>query len=144
MRMSRSLTVVVLLAVVLVGIVAYRFWRVDDSTLQVNDPNQARPRGPDEVLVGGVVRPRSDIRQPNKDDQPESKDDKGYGIAPSVPPDLNPQVESVVEAIREKKHPERLSVLIPPQPFNSQAYQQDPETYLNTVVNVRLPEPVEG
>lgn len=45
----------------------------------------------------------------------------------------NPQVRSVAEALRDKKHPERLSALISPKPFDREAYRNDPKAYLNTV-----------
>ena len=56
-----------------------------------------------------------------------------YGQTPAIDPDANPQVASVVAALREKKHPERLSPMIAPPAFDAKAYQADPQAYLNTV-----------
>ncbi|MDI6775519.1 MAG: hypothetical protein QME60_09075 [Verrucomicrobiota bacterium] len=48
-----------------------------------------------------------------------------------IPPDLNPQVRSVVEAMRAGKHPERLTSSLKPKPFNKAEYDANPEAYLD-------------
>jgi len=115
-----------------------------DSTLELTSASSQGKRqslGKDElepgyVMVGGVKRPITDIR-PAKPPSDASKlpppKDIDYGTTQPVPPELNPQVKSVVEAVRSKKHPERLSVAIAPKPFDRKAWQADPQTYLDTV-----------
>jgi hypothetical protein len=56
-----------------------------------------------------------------------------YGRTTPVDGNTNPQVRSVSEALRDKNHPERLSALIPPKPFDATSYKSDPKSYLNTV-----------
>lgn len=48
-------------------------------------------------------------------------------------PDTNKQTESVAAAIRDGNHPERLSVIVRPEPFDAKAFKADPASYLNTV-----------
>jgi cytoskeletal protein RodZ len=55
------------------------------------------------------------------------------GQVQPVAPDTNAQVASVAEALRTKSHPERLSTLIQPAPFDRVAYQRDPAAYANVV-----------
>lgn len=90
------------------------------------------------VMVGGVRRKASDVRPAKRPAEPkegaaEAKSPFDYGRTPRVSPDANPQVKSVAEAIREKKHPERVSVLIRPPPFDAKAFQADPAKYLGVV-----------
>ncbi len=47
--------------------------------------------------------------------------------------DANPSVKSVMEALRDQKHPERLSVMAPPPAFDAQAFAADPASYLEVV-----------
>lgn len=54
----------------------------------------------------------------------------GYGSFPSVPRDANPAVTAVYEAIETGSHPERLSPLMLPAPFDAQAWRSDPDAYL--------------
>ena len=57
----------------------------------------------------------------------------GYGRTPAVPPDANPNVKSVAQALQTKTHPERLTAMIAPQPFNKDEYQKNPQAYLDVV-----------
>lgn len=52
-------------------------------------------------------------------------------------PDANPWVASVAEA-RDGEHPERLSALLTPAPFDPVAYARDPDAYLHTVEPGRI------
>ena len=56
-----------------------------------------------------------------------------YGTTKPVLSDSHAQVASVAAALRDKQHPERLSALIPPKPFDRVAYSKDPAAYLNVV-----------
>lgn len=50
-----------------------------------------------------------------------------------VPADYAAQRASIVEAVRTGTHPERLSLLIAPAPFDVAAYLRDPAAYLNVI-----------
>lgn len=56
-----------------------------------------------------------------------------YGTTQPVKPDVNPQVASVSQAMKTHDHPERLSPLIAPKPFDLVAYQKNPKAYLDVV-----------
>jgi len=56
-----------------------------------------------------------------------------YGTVQPVRADMNPQVASVAEALKNKTNPERLSPLIPPKPFDPEAYKKDPAAYLSVI-----------
>ncbi len=92
------------------------------------------------VKVGGVWRPPTDVQSAlPQEDQPAPSADKRKslfrdpGRSPRVALDANPQVASVVEALRSREHPERLTSFQRPLPFDLAAFQADPEKYLNTV-----------
>jgi hypothetical protein len=52
--------------------------------------------------------------------------------------DLNPQAASVVEALKNHTHPERLSALVQPAPFDVAKFKADPTAYANEVVPGRV------
>lgn len=92
------------------------------------------------VMVGGVRRKASDVRKPPKasDTIPVDKEHpdptiQGYGKTPAVKPDANPNVKSVVEAIKGNKFPERLTPMVLPKPFDPEAFDKDPQAYLDVV-----------
>lgn len=92
------------------------------------------------VMVGGVRRKASDVRVsesklPQDDESTKETVEKllDYGKTPWVSLDANPNVKSVVEAIREKKHPERLTPMIAPKLFDPEAYTKNPQAYLDVV-----------
>jgi hypothetical protein len=60
------------------------------------------------------------------------------GSVQPVRGDLNPQTASVVEALKDRIHPERLSTLIQPPPFDAEAYRRDPAAYVNVVQPARV------
>lgn len=68
---------------------------------------------------------------------------EGYGVIPAIEA-RNPQVSSVIEALKTGKHPERLNPLIAPKPFDASAYRSDRKAYLDTAepgrVFQRLPD----
>ncbi len=127
-------TLAAITAVVVFG--AVLAFRADDPPLRVNapvaGPGRADPR--EEILVGGVRRPASDVRRGGRK-PPESRapEAPNYGVAQPIPEDANPNVASVAEALRTGKYPERLSTLIQPAPFDEDDYEADPKTYLDVV-----------
>jgi hypothetical protein len=62
-----------------------------------------------------------------------TRDPFDYGTTTGVRPDANPQAASVGQALHDRNHPERLSPIIAPQPFDRAAYHADPAAYLNVV-----------
>lgn len=56
-----------------------------------------------------------------------------YGRTPPVKPDANPNVKSVAEALQTKTHPERLTAMVAPKPFNKDEYKKNPQAYLDVV-----------
>ncbi|MDA3963817.1 MAG: hypothetical protein PF961_23760 [Planctomycetota bacterium] len=64
----------------------------------------------------------------------DEQDIPNYGTTPGVPGDANPNVASVVEALANPAaHPERLSPMHAPAPFNAEAYLSNPQAYLDVV-----------
>ena len=58
---------------------------------------------------------------------------RGVGVTQPVQGDANPQAASVMQALQDGRHPERLSLMIPPKPFDPAAYARDPQAYLDVV-----------
>jgi hypothetical protein len=55
------------------------------------------------------------------------------GTTPSIRSDLNANLRSVAEAARSGVHPERLTPLIAPAPYDHQRFLADPQAYLDVV-----------
>lgn len=55
---------------------------------------------------------------------------EGYGKTPAVAQD-NAQVRSVIAALKDGDHPERLSPLMAPKPFDAAMYSAEPKAYLD-------------
>jgi len=55
------------------------------------------------------------------------------GTVQPVAGDANAQVASVVAAMRDGRHPERLSTMVQPAPFDRGQFLADPQAYLNVV-----------
>ena len=114
--------------------------RRQGDELRVKQPEEAVPARQQTTTIGGVRRPLTDI-QPRPRTEPgatagaEGSTDApfDYGTAPLVPKDANEYVKSVVEALETGTHPERVSSLITPAPFDPVAYQADPKKYITTV-----------
>lgn len=100
----------------------------------------------DNKAVVGAVSKNSEKTQGGsklaETENPKKSDDPfDYGKTPPVKGGANENVKSVVEAVRSKKNPERLSVLINPKPFDPEAYLQNPQFYLNTIEPARAHTP---
>jgi len=102
------------------------------STSGETTPEAVKP-SPENVRV---------LSQNQKDDpksaQPEAaqaeiRDPLDPGKVVPVRADANAQVRSVAEALKNKSHPERLSALAKPTPFDLSAFQKDPASYTGTV-----------
>jgi hypothetical protein len=95
-----------------------------------DDPNRVKS-GPDYKPIEPILGAEKSKEKAQKDPPPDPMFD--YGKTEPVKGNTNPQVRSVAEALRDKNHPERLSPLIPPKPFNLEAYKQNPKAYLDVV-----------
>lgn len=58
---------------------------------------------------------------------------RGVGVVEPVSGEANPQAASVLQALQDGRHPERLSLMIPPKPFDPAAFARDPQAYLDVV-----------
>jgi hypothetical protein len=103
------------------------------SRRPIDDPNRIKS-GPNykpiEPILGAESAKEKQGETPAAQKPPPEMD---YGMTQPVRGDLNPQTKSIVEAVQTKSHPERLSPLIPPKPFDPVAYKQNPKIYLDVV-----------
>lgn len=139
---------VLALVLFLVGGLTWALLRSGGGGLELaaRKPNEkASAKGGDSeyVTIGGVKRRRSDFEaakppEASKEDEEKARLANDYGRLPMVPLNVNKQAASVAEAIREKKHPERLSMLARPAAFDPKAYQANPDAYLNVVEPARV------
>jgi hypothetical protein len=106
-----------------------------DPANSAADPPPSNP--PENYLnIGGVDRPRSDIEVESAqktDVKFEDALNPNPGRTPEIDPNANPSTRSVAEAFGKKELAHRLSVLIPPPPFDRETYSKDLQTYLDTV-----------
>ena len=65
--------------------------------------------------------------------QPAAAEPDLVGSTPAVPGDANANVRSVVEAALSGTHPERLTPLIAPAPYDHQRFLANPQAYLDVV-----------
>lgn len=138
---AKKLALVAAPTLILVAVLFFVF-RGGDDDLTLNQPAKVGPQAganveadPEYIIVGGVRRKATDVKPikhaDHSDEHPVAFDP---GTNPPLDPDGNPQIKSVVEALKTGAHPERISPLIPPKPFDPEAFAADPESYLNEVV----------
>ena len=60
------------------------------------------------------------------------------GLSPLVPTDHNKSTKKVAAALKNKKHPERVSSYIAPAPFDEKKFRADPNAYLAEVEPGRI------
>ena len=93
------------------------------------DPGDIRgPAAQPHLAQRGKVQPGQAAKSAS-----QKRDPFDYGRLPAIKSDANPQVKAVVEAIRQGNHPERLSLMMRPQPFDAKAYRANPAAYLEVV-----------
>ena len=108
----------------------------DDGTKLPVNPAIEGPIGearPGYTNVGGVYRPESDINYADKSRPDVPKPVIDTGLSPAVDPNANSQTKAVFAALKSRENPERFSSFVQPQPFDSAAYEADPEAYLSVV-----------
>lgn len=144
------------LAVVAAGVAWWSWPSAPDATPGATAPPQVQPsptpasgsvRSPAEITSD--AQPASDVAEeipaavgrPAASSVPEQTP-ASVAEAPIAPPahpyvitptDPNPRVQSILEAKRTGKFPERLTPLVAPKPFDAAAWERDPEAYLNVV-----------
>ncbi len=126
--------------IALIAVLAIFLRTRPQDDLALDRRKDARPTRDQMIDVGGVKRPITDIRpgRARTDAKGDKSMDIDIGTTPKVPVDANPQVKSVVEALKTGKHPERVSSLITPKPFDQAAYLADSNAYLNVVEPGRI------
>jgi hypothetical protein len=131
----------VVVAILLAGIL-YQRWSTRPSGPDNSHPGTTRAKDdPNRIKSGPNYKPTEPIMgvdnaKQKKQETPDAQKpppEMDYGMTEPVRGDLNPQTKSIVEAVQTKSHPERLSPLIPPKPFNPVAYKQNPKSYLDVV-----------
>ena len=113
-----------------------------------NADNTAPPGNePKRVSVGGVMRtqPSPDVVTAFKKEADETKqfvaaiNERNASGKRYNPPNkkltkgMNANVDSMIEAIETGKHPERLTPMVKPKPFNKVAFFNDPQAYVDIV-----------
>lgn len=86
---------------------------------------EARPTPP-EAGARQVTAPADAARSAKA----ESYKPPPYGRMPPIDPKAHPQAAAVVEALETSTHPERLSPIIAPKPFDLLQWQKDPQAYM--------------
>jgi hypothetical protein len=145
---AKTRVVGVVVLVLVVGVAGWMLFRPrnqqpvkDDGHARVNrqdDQNREVRVDAGRVMAGNTGR-KANIQSAKPSDKSKTansalpRDPSDYGKLPAIKPDANPQVKAVVEAIRQKKHLDRLSALGTPAPFDAKAYHADPSAYLSQV-----------
>ncbi len=123
-----------------------------ESANKSGDPTVTNASGlsdDDYVMVGGVRRPKTDLKAqsgvPGARSEAEATEDQmaDYGETPLVPADANVYTKSVAEAYKTKTHPERVSSMVPSRPFDPEVYKQNPADYLETIEPGRVFDPAQ-
>ncbi len=102
-------------------------------------PSEAQPQALDVPAAGAMEKSPAKVADAavQEADASVTPNDPVGRVQP-VAEHTNAQVDSVIEAERTGGHPERLSALIAPQPFNREAFLRDPKAYLEVVEPARV------
>ncbi len=118
--------------------------QVAKNPIEFEEPEKKEPEPIPKgwVKSGDVYRPKSDIK-PVKDIKKQEKSDKPFlanpGVTPHLKPDTNVHTKSVAEALKDpEKLGHRLSALIAAPAFDREAYEKDPQPYLDTIEPGRI------
>lgn len=124
----------------IVLVVLFIVFRGGDDNLALNQPDSRKKAAgadveanPEYIIVGGVRRKASDVKASTPPSASDSIERIDVGKNTPVLVDANPQVRSVAEALQSGEHPERLSPLARPSPFDANSFAADPLVYLNTI-----------
>lgn len=134
-----------MLAVCGVAIVGAIVWfnsrRSSDEDPIVVSSNDSRPSDSPShgwSRVGGITRPDSDVQINPRLEDHAAPPLVPHGFQPGVAVDLNPQVAGVYEALKDRTQPSRFSSFATPMPFDREAYQANPQDYLNMIEPARV------
>ncbi|MBE7461894.1 MAG: hypothetical protein HS116_00245 [Planctomycetes bacterium] len=120
--------VLLLVAAVLGGFWALRS-RGTPGTLDVgSNPGQPSLKQDRETSV-----PADDPSSEAPTEPAKSVDDAQRPRLTAVKADASPQARSVAEAFKSGNAGSKVSILLPPQPFDAQAFEREPERYLNSI-----------
>jgi len=110
--------------------VAYK----DSRNTSLPEPGELRREAGADSTGDAKAAPDNSKAQPESTRQATvNTNPNDYGRVQPVRTDVNAQVASVAEALKSKRNPERLSPLIPPKPFDPEAYKKDSAPYLSVV-----------
>ncbi len=137
----------IVIAVCLVMLMAMGVWlfRAGPQNQDVARPD-AKPLSREQVVsVGGIKRPITDVQRslPSIPKGDAKSPEQDYGTFPLIPKDANVHVKSVAEAFRDGTHPERVSSMVLPKPFDAAAYKTNPAAYLDVVEPGRVWQPAQ-
>lgn len=95
------------------------------------------------AVIGGVSRPQTDVVF----NKPEAKLEQPLlapqGFQPGLPIDANPQVASVYASLKDRSEPSRFSSFATPVLFDRDAFESDPQRYVETIEPARVFRPAE-
>ena len=123
--------VILVFAIIVSAVTAYLLIPVGNG-VQVSSGSgdlQAEARLNELVVLGAPTDQHG--TESTRIQKPTSQQNSPYEQAKADP--NNPRVQSVLEAARTGKYPERLDVSVDPKPFDQTAFQKDPQAYLNTI-----------
>ncbi len=118
--------------------------RIAEKTPVENKPDKKPQRVPsdDEIKIGGVIRPKTDVVAPIRDNQDVSERQPLFNVGhtPSIDPEESVYTKSVYSAAMnpDEKLGHRLTPLQPAPKFDPEEYSKDPESYLNEVAPGRI------
>lgn len=96
------------------------------------------------IEVGGVLRPASDVAPPPAlSEAPAESPALVAGRAKPVDAELNANTRSIKEAYVNRNHPERISILVEPAPFNKATFEADPQAYMDVIEPGRVFQPAQ-
>ncbi len=150
--------------VVITTLGAYQFSKIasaqkpiDDSVATSSrDQSSANADAKEQIEIGGVKRPRTDVAinstalgldnvskqklldRETKTVKSEPDDRAKVGAISELVKGKNAQMDSVVEALADGKHPERLSPMVSAAKFNKEQWDVNPRAYLSVVEPGRI------
>jgi hypothetical protein len=105
------------------------------NQLPMKAPEATTPIPDGWVELGGVARPGTDVQLDNKLRTNTKLDELKWphGYAKPLDPDTNPQVRGVFDALKDRTKPSRFSSFAQAEPFDAAAFEQNPQSYANTI-----------
>lgn len=97
------------------------------------------------VSVGGVMRAATDVAPAaSRSSKDQTVPDVVlHGFSPPVSPEANPQAKQLFAALKVRSEPATYSSFAKAAPFDSQAYERDPDSYINAIEPGRVFSPAQ-